>query len=180
MVFKPRFYFLAGFLFCVGLLAAALYFQFSGGLEPCPLCVSQRIMVFAVALVMLVAVLHNPKRTGVKVYALLGFIMAVLGGTVSARHVWLQHLPPEEVPACGPGLEYMFQYFPLTDTLKAMLNGTGDCAKVDWTLLGLSMPAWVLICFSILALLSLAQFWNSSGARRYQGYLSTKSQLPFR
>ncbi len=85
MVFKPRFYFLVGFLFCMGLLAAALYFQFSGGLEPCPLCVSQRIMVFAVALVMLVAVLHNPKRTGVKVYAILGFVMAVLGGTVSAR-----------------------------------------------------------------------------------------------
>ncbi|MDV3240239.1 MAG: disulfide bond formation protein B [Methylocaldum sp.] len=180
MVFKPRFYFLVGFLFCMGLLAAALYFQFSGGLEPCPLCVSQRIMVFAVALVMLVAVLHNPKRTGVKVYAILGFVMAVLGGTVSARPVWLQHLPPEEVPACGPGLEYMFQCFPLTETLKAMLNGTGDCAKVDWTLLGLSMPAWVLISFFILALLSLTQFWNSSAVRGDQRYFSTKSELPFR
>lgn len=180
MVFKPRFYFLAGFLFCAGLLSAALYFQFSGGLEPCPLCVSQRIMVFAVALVMLVAVLHNPKRTGVKVYAILGFVMAVLGGSVSARHVWLQHLPPEDVPACGPGLEYMFQYFPLTETLKAMLNGTGDCAEVDWTLLGLSMPAWVLICFAVLALLSLIQFWNGTDLRDERGYFSGKSRLPLR
>jgi disulfide bond formation protein DsbB len=180
MIFKPRSYFLAGFLFCMGLLAAALYFQFSGGLEPCPLCVSQRIMMFAVALVMLLAVLHNPKRTGVKVYAILGFVVAVLGGTVSARHVWLQHLPPEEVPACGPGLEYMFQYFPLTETLKAMLNGTGDCAKVDWTLLGLSMPAWVLICFVVLALLSLAQFWNGTDLRGERDYFSAKSRLPLR
>lgn len=180
MVFKPRFYFFAGFLFCAGLLSAALYFQFSGGLEPCPLCISQRIMVFAVALVMLAAVLHNPKRTGVKVYAILGFVMAVLGGSVSARHVWLQHLPAEEVPACGPGLEYMFQYFPLTETLKAMLSGTGDCAKVDWTLLGLSMPAWVLISFVILALLSLSQLWNRSEARRDRKYFSAKGELPFR
>jgi disulfide bond formation protein DsbB len=68
----------------------------------------------------------------------------------------------------------------LTETLKAMLNGTGDCAKVDWTLLGLSMPAWVLISFAVLALLSLTQFWNGSGARRDQGYFSTKGQFPFR
>jgi len=180
MIFKPRFYFLAGFLFCVGLLAAALYFQFSGGLEPCPLCVSQRIMVLAVALVMLAAVLHNPERTGVKVYALLGFVAAVLGGSVSARHVWLQHLPPEEVPACGPGLEYMFQYFPLSETLKAMLNGTGDCAKVDWTLLGLSMPAWVLICFAFLALLSLMQFWNGAARRGDRRYFSADSRSSLR
>ncbi|MGX2042025.1 disulfide bond formation protein B [Methylocaldum sp. MU1018] len=180
MIFKPRLYFLAGFLFCAGLLAAALYFQFSGGLEPCPLCVSQRIMIFAVGLVMLIAALHDPKGTGVKVYALLGFVTAVLGGSISARHVWLQHLPPEEVPACGPGLEYMFQYFPLSETLKAMLNGTGDCAKVDWTLIGLSMPAWVLVCFAILALLSLAQFWNSSGRRENRSYFSTKGPSSWR
>lgn len=157
----PRLCFLAGFLFCLALLLAALYFQFAGGLEPCPLCISQRIMVLAVALVLLAAVLHNPGAGGVRAYAVAGFAVALAGAFVSGRHVWLQHLPPDEVPACGPGLEYMFQYFPLTDTLHAMLTGTGDCAKVDWTLLGLSMPAWLLVCFLGLASLSLAQWWNA-------------------
>jgi disulfide bond formation protein DsbB len=160
---SPRVCFLLGFLFCAGLLATAIYFQFVSGLEPCPLCISQRIMVLAVALVLLVAVLHNPASAkGVRAYAVLGFLTAMLGASVSGRHVWLQHLPAEEVPACGPGIAYMFQYFPLSATLKAMLTGTGECAKVDWTLLGLSMPAWVLICFLGLAAFSLAQWWNLS------------------
>jgi disulfide bond formation protein DsbB len=157
--------FLIGFLFCVGLLATALYFQFADGLEPCPLCVSQRIMVLATALVLLAAVLHNPGRTGVRVYAVLTALTALGGASISARHVWLQHLPAEEVPACGPGLEYMFQNFPLGDTLKAMVTGTGDCAQVDWTLLGLSMPTWVLFSFLVLAALGCGQWWNVQDAR---------------
>lgn len=164
MKFSPRTYFLLGALFCLGLILAALYFQFAGGLDPCPLCISQRIMVVAVGLVLLAAVLHDPGRTGIRAYALLGCATALIGAGISGRHVWIQHLPADEVPACGPGLSYMFQYFPLGDTLKAMLTGTGDCAKVDWTLLGLSMPAWVLLCFLGLAALSLAQFWNTSAA----------------
>ncbi|MGZ8216487.1 disulfide bond formation protein B [Methylomagnum sp.] len=160
--FSPRTYFLLGFLYCVGLILMALFFQFSGGLDPCPLCISQRIMVVAVGLVMLAAVLHNPGPSGVRRYAVFGALTALVGGGISARHVWIQHLPSDEVPACTPGLEYMFHYFPLTDTLKAMVTGTGDCAKVDWTLLGLSMPAWVLICFLSLAVLSLVQWWNTA------------------
>ena len=159
----PRTCFLFGFLFCAGLLATAVYFQFVGGLEPCPLCISQRIMVLAVALVLLIAVLHNPRSAkGVRGWAVAGFLAALLGASVSARHVWLQHLPADEVPACGPGIEYMFQHLPLSATLRAMLTGTGECAKVDWTLLGLSMPAWVLLCFLGLAGLSLVQCWNVS------------------
>ncbi len=159
----PRFCFLLGFLFCAALLLTAIYFQFVGGLEPCPLCISQRIMVLAVALVLLVAFLHNPGSVkAVRAYAVAGFLTAMLGASVSGRHVWLQHLPANQVPACGPGIEYMFQYFPLTDTLRAMLTGTGECAKVDWTLLGLSMPAWVLLCFLGLAAFSLAQWRNAS------------------
>lgn len=159
-------YFLLMLLFCSFLLAAALYFQFVGGLEPCPLCISQRIMVLAVGVVMLAAVLQRPGRIGTRVYAVLGCLTALAGASISGRHVWLQHLPAEDVPACGPGLEYMFRYLPLTDTLKAMVTGTGDCAKVEWLLLGLSMPAWVLICFAGLAVVSLAQFWNT-GRRRH-------------
>ena len=162
-------YFLLLLLFCSVLLATALYFQFVGGLEPCPLCISQRIMVLAVGLVMLVAVLHRPGSAGTRAYAVLGCLTALAGASISGRHVWLQHLPAEEVPACGPGLEYMFRYLPLGDTLKAMVTGTGDCAKVEWSLFGLSMPAWVLICFLGLAVVSLAQFWNTG---RRPGFLS--------
>jgi disulfide bond formation protein DsbB len=147
--------FLLGFLACAGLLLSALYFQFSLGQEPCPLCISQRIMVMALALCFLVASLHNPGARGTRIYAIISCLTALAGASISARHVWLQHLPPEQVPSCGPGLEYMFNYFPLSDTLRLMLTGTGECAKVDWTLLGFSMPNWVLVCFLGLALWSL-------------------------
>ena len=157
----PRICFLLGFLTCAVLLATAIYFQFVGGLEPCPLCISQRILVLAVALVLLAAVLHNPSTVaGVRGWAVAGFLTAMVGASVSSRHVWLQHLPAEEVPACGPGIEYMIQHLPLSATLRAMLTGTGECAKVDWTLWGLSMPAWVLFCFLGLGAFSLAQWWN--------------------
>lgn len=153
-------YFLLLLLACSALIATALYFQFGAGLEPCPLCISQRIMVIAVGLVMLAAVLHRPGQTGTRVYAILGCLVALAGASISARHVWLQHLPAEQVPDCGPGLEYMLRYLPIGETLKAMLTGTGDCAKVEWSLLGFSMPAWVLISFLGLAAVSLAQYWN--------------------
>jgi len=157
----PRLWFLLGFLGCVFLLSMGAYFQLVGGLEPCPLCISQRIAILLTGLVFLFAGLHNPGAAGVKTYALLGALTALGGGAISTRHVWLQHLPPEEVPECGPGLEYIFNNFPLTETLKLMLNGTGDCAKVDWTFLGLSMPGWTLVAFLLLATLSLLQFWNA-------------------
>ena len=167
--FSPSVYFALALAFCAGLIAAALYFQFTGGLDPCPLCISQRIMVILVGCVMLAAVVHRPGRHGTRVYAAAGFLAAIAGASVSARHVWLQHLPPEEVPSCGPGLGYMIENFPIGDTLKAMLSGTGDCAKVDWTLFGLSMPAWVLLCFVGLAAVSLAQIWNTHDAENRFG-----------
>ena len=160
----PRTCFFLGSLFCLGLILTAFYFQFVNGLDPCPLCISQRVMVVAVGLVMLAAALHNPGSRGTRAYAVLGCIVALLGASISARHVYIQHLPADQVPACGPGLGYMFQYLPLTDTLRAMVTGTGDCAQVDWSLFGLSMPAWVLLCFLGLAALSLAQIWNPSRA----------------
>jgi disulfide bond formation protein DsbB len=160
MKFSARIWFSLGGAFCLALLAAALYFQHVGGLEPCPLCISQRIAVCAIGLVFLAAALHNPERLGTRIYAIAGFSASLAGAAIAGRHVWLQHLPPDEVPACGPGLEYMFNNFPITQTLKFMLSGTGDCAKVDWTLLGFSMPVWTLLCFAFLAVLSLAQFWN--------------------
>ncbi len=158
--FNPRIWFSLGFLGCMGLLAAGAYFQFVDGLEPCPLCISQRIAILLTGLCFLAAAIHNPGEAGIKRYAILGAIIALSGASISTRHVWLQHLPPDQVPECGPGLSYMFQNFPLFDTLKLMLSGTGDCAEVNWTFMTLSMPAWTLIAFLMLAALSIVQIWN--------------------
>jgi len=158
--FNSRIWFLVGFIGCFGLLAVGAVLQLVEGLEPCPLCISQRIAIFVTGIVFLIAAIHNPARSGVKVYALLGAATALSGAAISTRHVWLQHLPPDQVPECGPGLEYVFQNFPLSETLKLMLSGTGDCAVVDWTLLGLSIPQWTLMAFLMLATLSLLQIWN--------------------
>jgi protein dithiol:quinone oxidoreductase len=159
--FNSRIWFFLGFLGCMSLLAMGAYFQFAEKLEPCPLCISQRLAILATGIVFLIAAVHNPQQTGTTRYAIAGAITALLGASISTRHVWLQHLPPEEVPECmGADLSYMLQNFPLFDTLKLMLNGTGDCAKVDWTLFGFSMPAWTLVAFLMLATLSVLQIWN--------------------
>ena len=158
--FKARIWFLLGALACLSLLSIGAYFQFILGLEPCPLCISQRLAILLTGIIFLIAVLHNPGSVGINCYAILGAISALFGASISTRHVWLQHLPPELVPECSPGISFMLQNFPLFDTVKLMLNGTGDCAKIDWTLLGFSMPAWTLVAFLSLAALSVLQIWN--------------------
>jgi disulfide bond formation protein DsbB len=158
--FNPRIWFSLGFLGCGFLLAMGAYFQFVGGLDPCPLCISQRIAILATGIVFLIAAIHNPGQKGVTRYAILGTVTALCGAAISTRHIWIQHLPADKVPECGPGLEYVLQNFPLFETVKLMLSGTGDCAKVDWTMLGFSMPAWTLLAFLMLATLSLLQIWN--------------------
>jgi disulfide bond formation protein DsbB len=162
--FNPRIWFFWGFLGCVFLLGMGAYFQLVDGLEPCPLCISQRIGILLTGLCFLVAVIHNPDTRGIKIYAVVGALSALCGGAVSARHIWIQHLPPDKVPECGPGLEYVFQNFPLSATIKLMLNGSGDCAEVNWQFLGFSMPAWTLVAFLLLATLSLLQIWNTGKA----------------
>lgn len=159
--FNPRFWFILGFLSCFSMLAIGAYFQLIKELEPCPLCISQRIAILLTGTVFLAAAIHNPKPLGRKIYALIGTITALIGAGISTRHVWLQSLPPEDVPECGPGLDYIFENFPITETFKLMLNGTGECAEVLWTFLGLSIPGWTLVAFFILASISLMQFWNS-------------------
>jgi disulfide bond formation protein DsbB len=155
----PRLGFLLGFLFCVGLLLVAAWFQFGKGLEPCPLCITQRALVFFTGLVLLAAAWHNPNSLGRRIYATLAALLALGGATISARHVWLQHLPKEEVPACGPGLSYVFEHLPLTETLRMLVSGTGECSEVAWTFLGLSIPGWTLVAFLLLASWSLWNGW---------------------
>ena len=151
-LFNQRSWFFIGFAGCVSLLVAGAYMQFVEDLEPCPLCISQRLAILATGLIFLTAAIH---KRGLKVYAWLGALSALIGASISTRHVWLQHLPPDQVPECSPDLEYVFQHFPLADTLKLMLTGTGECAQIDATFLGLSIPAWTLIAFLLLAAFSL-------------------------
>jgi protein dithiol:quinone oxidoreductase len=160
--FNPRIWFCLGCLSCFTMLGIGAYLQLVENLEPCPLCISQRIAILLLGLVFLIAAIHNPAQKGIRIYSMLGTLMALGGGLISARHIWIQHLPPNEVPECSPGLDYVFENFPLTDTLKLMLNGTGECAKVDWTLLGMSIPEWTLLAFFGLALLSFLQCWNTA------------------
>ncbi len=147
-------------LACTGLIAVALFLQQNLGLHPCPLCITQRICVIGVGLVALVAAIHHPGQIGLRVYAFLQGLAALLGILVAGRHVWIQSLPADQVPACGPGLQYMFENFPLMNALKLLLKGDGNCAVVDWTFLSLSIPAWVLICCIALLSLNLWQLFR--------------------
>ena len=138
------------FLVCAALMGFALYAQYGLGLEPCPLCIFQRIAVIVVGVLFLIAALHNPGSTGARVYAVL-LLIAVLGGAaISARHAWIQAQPAGTVAACGASLDYLMEIMPVTDVITKVLTGSGECGKVDWRLLGLSMPWWVL--FSLAAL----------------------------
>ncbi|HEY2466129.1 MAG TPA: disulfide bond formation protein B [Steroidobacteraceae bacterium] len=136
---------LLGFLACVGLLAYAYYAQFVLHLEPCPLCIFQRIGVFALGVVFLAATLHDPAAFGRRVYAVLLTLAALATIGVALRHLYIQSLPPDAVPSCGASLEFMMKVFSLSEVLVKVLTGSGECAKITWEFLGLAMPAWVLI-----------------------------------
>lgn len=142
---------------CAGLIVFALYLQEQLALNPCPLCITQRVCVIAVGVLALIAAVHNPGKTGVRIYAGLQGLAALTGIVVAGRHVWIQSLPEDQVPACGPGLQYMFENFPLTQALELLFRGDGNCAVVDWSFLGLSIPAWVLVACVGLLLVNLWQ-----------------------
>jgi len=144
--------FLLGFAACAALLAYALFVQLQDGLEPCPLCIFQRVAFVALGLVFLVGGVHAPRTSGSRrAYGVIALIVAGVGLSIAARHVWLQNLPPDQVPTCGPGLDYMLDAMPISGVIRKVLTGSGECANVDWTLMGLSMPAWTLACFAVLA-----------------------------
>lgn len=136
----------------------ALYLQHYQHLDPCPLCIFQRVGLMIMGVFALIAALHNPKKlVPRRVYSLLATIGVLWSAAVAGRHVWLQHLPPEDVPACGPGLDYWMQTFPLQSVIQKVLHGSGECAKVDWTLFGWSLPHWALLFFVGLLLVNLYQ-----------------------
>ncbi|MCJ8160894.1 disulfide bond formation protein B [Acinetobacter zhairhuonensis] len=154
------FRFVSGFLVIASIvgMAFALYLEHVQGLEPCPLCVFQRVGLMGLGIISLVALIHNPSSAwGKRLYALLGSLSILWSAGVAARHVWLQNLPPDQVPSCGPGLNYLIDALPLKNVLAQVLTGSGECAVIDWTFLGQSLPVWSLVFFTILAVVSLWQ-----------------------
>ena len=148
-------------LCCLLMFGYALYEQYHALLEPCPLCIFQRIAVVGLGLALLVAVaIPQGWRILGNASALLVGIVGLAGIGVSARHLYIQSLPEGSVPACGASLDYMLDVFPLTDVLRKVLTGSGECARIDWTLLGLSMPGWVLICVLLLTIAGVAVNWR--------------------
>jgi disulfide bond formation protein DsbB len=139
---------------CGALLCAALIMEYAFAMAPCPLCLMQRIWFFFAGAIALQGLMHNP-RWGI--YPLLTILASVIGGGFSIRQLWLQSLPADQVPACGPSLEYLLDVFPLTEVLEKVFLGDGNCAEVLWTLFGISIPGWALVAFMIMALFGTYQ-----------------------
>jgi protein dithiol:quinone oxidoreductase len=143
---RPRLLNLAGFGACAALLAYALYAQFQLGLEPCPLCIFQRIGLALLGVVFLAAAAHDPRgRGGRATYATLIGVAALLTIGVAARHLYVQSLPPGTLPSCGAPLAVLMKFMPVWQLIRKVLTGSGECGLVNWRFLGLAMPAWVLI-----------------------------------
>lgn len=150
---------LLGFIACAALLGYAYYAQFVLHLEPCPLCIFQRIGIFALAVVFLLATVHDPATPAARRgYAGMIALAAMATIAVAARHLYVQHAPAGSIPACGASLDFMMKIFSLSEVLVKVLTGSGECARVSWRFLGLAMPAWVLL--SALGLLGLGLWGN--------------------
>jgi len=151
-----RLAYLLGFLVCTGLIGWALWLQYGEGLEPCPLCMFQRVAVIAVGLVFLFGVIANPLRPGAAFIALLTLITAGAGAAFAGRQIWLQSLPKDQVPACGMGIGYMMETLPFTDVITKVLQGSGECAEKAWVFLGLSIAGWTFVFFIAMIVAAIA------------------------
>jgi disulfide bond formation protein DsbB len=155
VLFQPRIWFFLVALVCAGMVSYALYVQHVQFLEPCPLCVFQRIAFMWIGAVALVAALHNPGSAGRWAYGGLLALGGLAGVTIAGRHLWLQSLPPDQVPDCGMGLNYMLDTLPFTQVLAEVFYGSGECAEVEWQLFGLSMPGWTLLWYTGITIVTI-------------------------
>jgi len=153
---RRRIAFFLGFVLCALLLGWAYYLQYVEGLDPCPLCMFQRVAVLVIGLIFLVGTFHEPGRVGAWMYALLLLVASGIGAALAARQVWLQSLPKDQVPACGMGLSYMFDTMPFIDAIRRVLEGSGECAEKAWVFLGLSIAGWTLSFFVAIAFVGIA------------------------
>ncbi len=154
MIAKGWYWF--GFLGSLSLVAVAyFYFQLELELEPCPLCLFQRAALLGVAAFCFLGMLFNPGKVFAKIIAFGVTLFSVLGLMIAGRQVWLQHLPEDKVPECGPDLAFMLDAFPLSQVISTVFQGSGECAEVQWSLIGFSMPEWMAFIFLIMTLIGL-------------------------
>ena len=153
---QPRYLFLLILLGCLTLLSSAIFVEPFKSMDPCPMCMMQRWVFSAIGIFALIAILHNAEFIGQKIYAGTLAVFSMIGAGVAARQLWLQSLPEEQVPACGPGIDYMLEVFPILEVIEMAIRGTGDCAKVQWTFLNLSIPGWSLIAFIGMTFIALS------------------------
>jgi len=161
---SSRWLYLVGVLIIAGLFGGALYLQYVLHQEPCPLCMVQRFVFIAMLALFAIAALHSPGRAWAKIYAVLIGLFALFGIAVASRHIWIQHLPKDQVPACGPGLDYMLDNFPMSKVLKELLHGSGECAAKGWDFLGLGIPEWALLWFVLLGAWAVFIAWRARRA----------------
>lgn len=154
--FSPRRWFFALSVLCSGMLGFGFYLQNVKGIEPCPLCILQRYAFVGIAVIAFIAAVHNAKGLMRSIYGGIIALIALAGGGVAARQIYLQLNPPTEI-SCGPDLAYMVNTFPLSDLLPKLFRGDGDCAQIDWTFLGFSIAQWALLWFSIIAIIGIWQ-----------------------
>lgn len=156
-----------GFLVCAALIAYALHSQYDLGFDPCPLCIFQRVGVILLGLAFLAAAIHDPKGPGRYVYGSLVVVFALLTAALAVRHLYIQSLPPGSLPSCGAPLATMLRFAPVTEVIRKVLAGSGECSEVNWRFLGLAMPAWVLIwALALGALGALANFRSGASSAR--------------
>lgn len=139
-------------------LFASFYFQYVVGLNPCPLCMMQRICVFLLLGVMGIS-FQTLKRA--HIISLLQFFISCAGLFFALRQLWLQSLPASQAPACMPGLDVLIRYFPWQTVVKTLFWGSGDCAEVSWRMFGISMPGWCAIYFLFMAIMGIFLFWHT-------------------
>jgi len=165
LLFRPGSWFLGVAVACAGMVFYALYVQHFDFIDPCPLCVLQRIAFMWIGAVALLAAFHNPGVTGRLVYGAGVILGGAAGLGVAGRHLWLQSLPADQVPDCGMGLNYMLDTMPFLDVLKEVFYGSGECAEIHWTFLGLSMPGWTFFWYLAFTVGTIIVLWKSLNAR---------------
>jgi disulfide bond formation protein DsbB len=151
---------LIGALTVAALFGSALYLQHVLRQDPCPLCMVQRVIYILIGVVFFIAALHNAKQFGAKVYSILIVLISLSGVGVASRHIWIQHLPKDQVPACGPGLDFMLQNFPMSEVWQELMHGSGECAAKGWTFLTLGIPEWSLVWYVLLGVFAVLVGWK--------------------
>lgn len=158
---SPRILYLAGFVMTTVLLGIAWYLQKQDGLNPCPLCALQRLLMAFLGITFFFGAVLTLKKVGQLLIGTLSFLIAFLGLILSGRQVWLQHFPPPGSADCGVSLQYLFHVFPFDEAIKKVFTGGIECSQVNWQFLHLSIAEWALISFAIFMLLTIFQLMRA-------------------